>query len=142
MTSCDTTPYRRSCSCWQYLDRFLDCCCRAPASLILPAEAPAVGDVFCICSGTLGSLILSAEVPAVCIFCCLVRGFMHGSVGSPTDLSRLTTDPCSLTISVRLISGICFFDIFLILWYSNHVNLLPSMLTQCVCIPLFVKDKF
>jgi hypothetical protein len=36
-------------------------------------EAPAVGDVFCICCGTLGSLILSGEVPALGdVFCFLV----------------------------------------------------------------------
>jgi len=39
-----------------------------PGSLILSEEAPAVGEVFCICYGTLGSLILSAEEPAVGLF--------------------------------------------------------------------------
>jgi len=124
LTSCNMTPYRQSWSwsCWRCLARLLDCCCRAPGSLILSAEAPAVGvvfcnccrklgsliisveapavgNVFCICCRTLGSLILSAEAPAVGVFCFLVRSFMHVRFGSLTYLRRLT-------ISERLISGI------------------------------------
>jgi hypothetical protein len=75
--------------------------------LIFSADPPAEGDVFCICYQMLGSLILSVEAPAVGVFCFLVRSFMHMRFGSLTYLPRLT-------ISERLISGICFFDIFLI----------------------------
>jgi hypothetical protein len=83
-------------------------CCRALGSLILTAEVPAV-DVFCICCRTLGSLILLAKGPVVGSFCFLVRSFMHVRFGYLTYLSRWT-------ISERLISGICFFDLFLIFW--------------------------
>jgi len=74
--------------------------------LILSVEAPAVA-VFCVCCRTLGSLILSAETPAVGVFCFLVRSFMHVRCGSLPYLHRMT-------ISERLISGICFLDIFLV----------------------------
>jgi hypothetical protein len=92
-----------------------------PGSLILSVEAPAVGDVFCICCRTLGSLILSAEAPAVGVFCLIVRSFMHVRFGSLTYLRRLTILSSERLISgilssERLISGICFVDIFLIFW--------------------------
>jgi hypothetical protein len=69
-------------------------------------------NVFCICCRTLGSLILSAETPAVGdVFSFLVRSFMHVRCGSLTYLCRL-----AVLSSERLISGICFLDIFLIFW--------------------------
>jgi len=139
LTSCDTTPYRRSWSWswswWRHLAWFLECCCRGPGSLILSAEAPAVGDVFCIRCQTLGSLILSAEALAVGVFGSLIRSFMHVRFGSLTYL-------CRWTISERLISGICFFDIFLIFKQSNNVDLIGSILTQPGCIPFSIEDDF
>jgi hypothetical protein len=79
--------------------------------MILSAEVPAAGNVFCIYCRMLGSLILSAEAPAVGVFCFLVRSFMHARCGSHTYLRRLT-----ILSSERLISGIYFVDIFLIFW--------------------------
>jgi hypothetical protein len=81
-------------------------CCGTLGSLIFLAEVPAVG-VCCIRCRTQGSLILSAGAPGVGVFCFLVRSFIHVRFGSLTYLS-------TLTISGRLITGICFFDIFLI----------------------------
>jgi len=91
--------------------------------------------VFCICCCMLGSQILSAVAPAVGVFCFLVRSFMHLRCGSHTYLH-------GLSIWGRFISGICFFDIFLIFWLSKHVYLNPSMLTQHVCVPLFIEEYF
>jgi len=59
-------------------------CCRTLSSLILSAEAPAVG-VFCFCCRTLGSLILSTEAPAVGVFCfcCRTLGSLILSAEAP-----------------------------------------------------------
>jgi len=113
LTPFNTTPYlwswSWSWSCSRYLAGLLECCRQGLGSLIISAEVSVVGDVFCIWCLMLGSLILSAAAPAVGICCFLVRSFMHVRIASLTNLRRLT-------ISERLISGICFFDIFLIFW--------------------------
>jgi hypothetical protein len=65
-------------------------------SLILSVVVPAVGNAFYFCCRTLGSLILAAEAPAV---------------GDALSFCRLT-----ILSSERIISGICFLDIFPVFW--------------------------
>jgi hypothetical protein len=79
-----------------------------PGSLILSAEAPAVG-VFCFCCRTLGTLILLAEALPVGALGVLVRSFMHERFGSLTYLHQL-----AMLYSEKLITGICYFNVFLI----------------------------
>ena len=58
--------------------------------LVTLVQAPAVGDVFCICCQMLGSLILLTEAPAEGVFCFLVGSFLHVGFGSLTYVRRLT----------------------------------------------------
>jgi hypothetical protein len=59
----------------------------------------------------MGSLMLSAEAPAEGILCFPVRSVRHARCECLAYLHRLP-----ILFSERLISGVCFFNIFFIFW--------------------------
>jgi len=114
LTSCNMTRYRWSWRFSQYLAWFLGYCHKSLDSVILAAEAPAVGDAFCFCCWMLSSLILSAEAQAVGIFCfcCWMLDSLILSVEAPAVgifcFCCQTLDSLILSVEAPAMGVFCF----------------------------------